>query len=63
MNYTDMNKTQQHIVDFYLDYFNNYLTIAKIAEHRGISIELATSLINEGRLLNNKDPQHLNSII
>ena len=33
----------------FLDYFNNYLTIEKYAEHNGISIEDATNLIDAGR--------------
>ena len=24
------------VIDFYLDYFNNYLTVEKIAEHHGL---------------------------
>lgn len=44
---------QQHkkIIEEYLDYVNNYLTVEKFAEHRGISVEYATSLITEGRTL------------
>jgi len=34
---------------FYLDYFNNYLTVAKIAEHHVISVEFAQILINHGK--------------
>ena len=37
---------------FYLDYFNNYLTVEKIAEHYGIDIDMANrfleSLAEEG---------------
>ena len=33
----------------FLDYFNNYLTIEKYAEHNEISIEDATNLIDAGR--------------
>jgi hypothetical protein len=37
---------------FYLDYVNNYLTVAKIAEHHVISVELAESLIKHGKAIN-----------
>jgi len=39
--------------DFYLEYFNNYLTISLIAEHYEISDELASELVNLGRKINN----------
>jgi len=35
--------------DFYLEYWNNYLTISLIAEHYEITDELAEELINLGR--------------
>jgi hypothetical protein len=34
---------------FYLDWVNNYISLEKIAEHHGISVELARLLISEGR--------------
>lgn len=43
-----MRKT---IITFYLDYVNNYLTVAKIAEHNEISEETAWVMILEGRRL------------
>lgn len=39
---------------FYLDYFNNYLTVKCIAEHYEISEEVAKEIIEEGRRLNHK---------
>lgn len=36
----------------YLDYFNNYLTIDKFAEHNQISWFSAKTIINKGRLIN-----------
>ena len=36
----------------YLDYFNNYLTIDKFAEHNKISWFSAKNIINKGRLIN-----------
>ena len=41
-------KTQ--IADMFLDFFNNYLTIAKFAEHNEISEEFANAIINAGRI-------------
>jgi len=45
---------RRYAIDFYLDYFNNYLTVAKIAEHHGISEQSANDLINRGRKLYNQ---------
>jgi hypothetical protein len=39
--------------EFYLLYVNEYLTVEKIAEHQGISEELARLLISEGKKINN----------
>ena len=41
-------------VEFYLDYFNNYMTVQAIADAYGISIDTANKLINLGRIYNNK---------
>ena len=38
---------------FFLDYVNNFITIAKIAEHYNISEDMATELIDKGREINN----------
>lgn len=37
-----MNKT---LNEFYLDYYNNYLTVSKFAEDNGISKECAMKLL------------------
>lgn len=41
----------QYAIDFYLDWFNNYLTVSKIAEDYGFSESSANRLINRGRKL------------
>ena len=41
-----MNK---QLREFYLDWFNNYLTVEKIAEHHGLDVEHARLLIGIGR--------------
>ena len=38
--------------EFYIDYFNNYLTVQSIADAYGISQETANRLINLGRIYN-----------
>ena len=50
-----MTKTTygQYAMDCYLNWFNNYLTIAKFAEHHNMSIELAERLITRGSELYN----------
>ena len=46
-----MNKRAMNaqVIDFYLDWFNNYLTIEKMAEHHGLDVEHARVLIGIGR--------------
>ena len=39
----------------YLDYFNDYLTVAAFAEAYGISDHFARAVIEEGRRINNKE--------
>tara|TARA_Y100000296_G_scaffold9503_1_gene11050 strand:+ start:1893 stop:2066 length:174 start_codon:yes stop_codon:yes gene_type:complete len=39
------------IIEIYLDWVNNYLTLSRFAEDYGISEELAELLIEEGRKL------------
>lgn len=39
------------IADFYLDYFNNYLSVELIAEHHFIPTHIAQELIDYGRKL------------
>ena len=40
---------EQQKREAYLDWFNNYLTLALFAEHREISVKQANKLLNEGR--------------
>jgi hypothetical protein len=35
----------------YLDYFNNYLTVEKFAEHNLLSVEYAKQLLDIGRII------------
>lgn len=40
---------KDEIIDFYLDYFNDYLSVDLIAEHNDISTQHANQLIEIGR--------------
>ena len=40
-----------YLRELYLDWWNNYLTIEKFAEHNEISIEIATILLAKGKKL------------
>lgn len=48
-----MTKLQQQIVDLYLDYVNNFISVKCFADHYDITCELAEAIINNGRLLHN----------
>ncbi len=45
------NTYGKHAIEFYLDYINNYLTVAKIAEHYNYSLKSAIGLIVRGKEL------------
>ena len=53
-----MNK---QLRDFYLDWFNNYLTVEKIAEHHGIGVDDAEALIKMGRYMHQINVETMNS--
>lgn len=57
-------KIKQVLIDQYLDYFNNYLTIAKYAEDNGLTIQQAQTLISLGKQLHGNQfvDDYLNSI-
>ena len=42
------------VIDFYLDWFNNYLTVEKIAEHHGLDVDDAKALISMGRYMHHR---------
>ena len=47
-------KREFYTEPFYLDYVNNFITVAKMAEHYGIKESHANTLINAGRMRVNK---------
>lgn len=49
------------VIDFYLDYFNNYLTVEKIAEHHGLDVDDAKALISMGRYMHHRHVGTMNS--
>ena len=40
----------QALIDLYLEFFNDYLTVEKFAEHKEISLDLAALIVKEGRI-------------
>ena len=47
-----MNKLySETLLEIYLDYFNNYLTIEKFAEHNLLSVEHAKQLLEIGKTI------------
>ena len=50
-----MKTMRSQLKEFYLDYVNNYLTVAKIAENNEIAYSYTETLINIGRDLHEAD--------
>lgn len=50
-----MNANDINPYDFFLDWFNNFITTQGIAEHYNITEDEASDLITEGRELYNKE--------
>jgi aromatic ring hydroxylase len=47
-------KVKQVLIDQYLDYFNNYLTIAKYAEDNDLALHQAQTVVSLGKQLHEK---------
>ena len=45
------------MIEFYLDWSNNFLTVARLAEYYGITQEDALIYISKGRLYNDEDAE------
>lgn len=53
-----MRELRDLMIDYTLDYINNYLTVGKFAEHNGLTEEQATNLLIIGKvLLNSNHPE------
>ena len=50
----EINEALLKLELFYLDFFNNYLSVKKFAEFYGMSEDKAIILIDMGRVINNK---------
>lgn len=61
MNDTPFNKHQEYAIECFLDFFNDYLTVEKFAEHYGVTEKYAISLINEGNRLHELKVEHFKS--
>ena len=49
-----VNNALKELELFYLDWFNNYLSVKQFAEFYGISENKAVTLIDMGRIINHK---------
>ena len=54
MRMREINEALLKLELFYLDFYNNYLSVKKFAEFYGISEDKAVMLIDMGRVINNK---------
>ena len=50
MTHPVTSEFNEYLADIYLDWRNNYLTVAKFAEHRGITEACACKLIDAARI-------------
>ena len=50
----EINEALLKLELFYLDFFNNYLSVKQFAEFYGISENKAVTLIDMGRVINHK---------
>lgn len=54
-----MEKNAARIIELYLDFYNNYLTVEKFAEHYGMSVDDADKLLSVGRYIGRFDEGEL----
>jgi hypothetical protein len=48
-----MKELRSVMIDYYLDWRNNYLTIEKFAEHNGLTASQAADLIRQAKVIFN----------
>lgn len=48
-----MRELRNVLIDYWLDYRNNYLTIDKFAEHNGLTVQQAADLIRQAKVIFN----------
>ena len=52
---------KQHLIDLYLDYVNNYLTVSTFSEHKWLDSDDAMTLIDMGRKYHEENVELLKS--
>ena len=53
-----MRELRSVLIEYYLDYVNNYLTFEKFAEHNGLTEKQATLFIQLGKdVFNSEHPE------
>lgn len=51
-------QARQLLIEIYLEFWNDYLTVEKYAEHKGLQLDQAQRLIDLGRdVFNSKHPE------
>ena len=58
MNTTTNGAMESQLRAFYLDWFNNYLSIGGIAEHHGLDVDDAKQMIGMGRIYHARHVEH-----
>ena len=48
-----MRELRPVMIDYYLDWRNNYLTVDKFAEHNGLALDQAIDLIRAAKVIFN----------
>ena len=48
-----MKELRSVMIDYYLDWRNNYLTVDKFAEHNGLTVNQAADLIRAAKVIFN----------
>jgi hypothetical protein len=57
-----MTKLKKQLADLALDYFNNYLSIEKFAEHNELTVNQASELIELGKELHEERVTYFKTI-
>lgn len=58
-----MKNLRLYLIDVYLDYFNNYLTVEKFAEHNEVEILTARKILQIGKGLHERNVAFLKAVL
>jgi hypothetical protein len=58
-----MEKNAARIIELYLDYLNNYVTVDRFAEAYGMSVGAANELLEAGRYIGHFDETTLRTYV